>query len=179
MCLLTPKGSRKIAEDDIHVLKIIRHSLHPKFWDGPFFRTNLMFEEMGKTEPPDEKDLNETQDGHVICDEGFFHAFLNIAEARSFFDRLGGNRPGSQLILTTATVPKGALYYIGKADSSAEDTAIASNKLIVHKPTWPVEWEPSSIHGNNIHVTGSGSLLLFHRNHVPPSTWTWDKFVPA
>jgi len=137
MCLLTPKRTRRIAEEDIHVWKIVKLTEDKKHWDGPFFDANLPFDEVSEVEPPEEEDIKTISDGRLKCERGFFHSTINYQDAKYEFSlmKLGRTGDGRVYRLTLAVIPKGSVYYIGKRFlDQDEDTAIASNKLIVYEP---------------------------------------------
>ena len=138
MCLLTPKRTRRIAEEDIHVWKIVKLTEDKKHWDGPYFKAGFKFDEIAEVEPPEEKDIKTSEDGRLYLEEGFLYSTLKyvVAKRELHMLRYLRHKYKSQYRLVRATIPKGSIYYTGRRTTyQGEDTTIASNKLIVEKPT--------------------------------------------
>ena len=133
MCLIAKKGSRKIATEDIPVYKIIKATDDPNKWDGPYYKAGLPFDQVVEVDSPDENKLERFGLKMIKCKGGFLHSFLRYEAARSTWKSLRIlSDDNSQYLLTRAIIPKGAIFYTGYQD---EDTTVASNKLIVEKPT--------------------------------------------
>jgi hypothetical protein len=137
MCLLTPKGSRKIAEDDIHVYKIVRYAEDHDHWHGLIYRAGFKFNEVAETYPPDETEMHHMARMLVSCGKGFLHSYTDLEEARLKVTALNLYRENlpKEYFLCEAVIPKGSIYYTGDDTTMlSKESMAASNKLIVYKP---------------------------------------------
>ena len=137
MCLAALKGSRKIAQEDIHVYKIIKTTDNPDTWDGPYYQAGLPFDQVVEVDSPDEESLEPFFLNYIECGGGFLHSHLKPENAKLELEMLESTcDDDSKYFITRAVIPKGSIYYTNElaTDEFGHHSCAASNKLIVYKP---------------------------------------------
>ena len=137
MCLIAKPGTRKIADDDILVYKIVEvPKNHGNCWVGPYSGIPTMFpfdEELTESAPDEQFMLKPIDHGRGECDvvvkSGFFHSFRSMSSAISALHQLLTYDPWKEYKLCRAVIPKGSVYYTPISGSE-----IASSKIIVKNP---------------------------------------------
>ena len=139
MCLVAEERSRKVADKDIHVWKLVRFGQDHDHWHGPIYSMNGLFDTVVTSDPLDETEYDHCFDFYyfkyiVSITSGFIHAHLTREHAEKQRDNLIREDSSScnlykRCFVCEATIPKGSVYYV---DIDGEE--IATSKIIVHKP---------------------------------------------
>ena len=164
MCLIAKKNSRKIADKDIRVYKIVRLcDEQPDVWSGPIYSENkFAFVERIDGNPEDESSMPSPMNNEdVMLTSGFFYSFESMTDAIRSFTSLTPKKPwpnGVSYKLCTATIPAGSTYYCSIRGVMDIGRSIASSSIIVDKPAS----EPSfaeAIKQDFIHLPSSLSCV--------------------